>query len=145
MINHRHLLVNAKINNLIDIEQQGLEFIKFLVDQININIIEGPFVNNSTVAVILKNSHIAFNIINEPIPCGIQFDIYTWENLDIYKIMKAANKYFDIQETSSVRMLGRHECNLCLIEKIKPGWIENYLQNLELNGAQGSDIPWTGE
>jgi len=43
MIYHKHLLVNAKVKNPMNTEEQGIEFLKFLVNQIDMKIIKGPF------------------------------------------------------------------------------------------------------
>ncbi len=43
MLFHKHLLVNAKVTNPMNTEEQGIEFLKFLVDQIDMKIIKGPF------------------------------------------------------------------------------------------------------
>ena len=43
MIYHKHLLVNAKVNNAVKSEAQGIEFLTNLVEKIDMKIIKGPF------------------------------------------------------------------------------------------------------
>ncbi|MFM7852880.1 MAG: hypothetical protein ACKO96_13420, partial [Flammeovirgaceae bacterium] len=67
MILHKHLLVNAKVKNPINKEEEGLEFLKKLVDRIDMKIIKGPFASyvdaagnkGLTAIVMIETSHIA--------------------------------------------------------------------------------------
>ncbi len=85
MLFHKHLLVNAKINKPISSEEEGIDFLKSLVEKIDMKIIKGPFssyvdkVGNKglTVIVMIETSHIAFHIWDEPNPGILQFDLYT--------------------------------------------------------------------
>jgi hypothetical protein len=43
MIFHKHLLVNAKVENPINTEEQGVDFLTRLVERIDMKIIKGPF------------------------------------------------------------------------------------------------------
>jgi S-adenosylmethionine/arginine decarboxylase-like enzyme len=85
MLFHKHLLVNAKINKPISSEEEGIDFLKSLVEKIDMKIIKGPFssyvdkVGNKglTGIVMIETSHIAFHIWDEPNPGILQFDLYT--------------------------------------------------------------------
>ena len=105
MIYHKHLLVNAKVTNPMNTEEQGIEFLKFLVDQINMKIIKGPFASyvdaegnkGLTAIVVIETSHIAFHIWDEPNPGLLQFDLYTCGSLDLEKTKTILKQYFNIE------------------------------------------------
>ena len=105
MIYHKHLLVNAKVTNPMNTEEQGIEFLKFLVDQINMKIIKGPFASyvdaegnkGLTAIVMIETSHIAFHIWDEPNPGLLQFDLYTCGSLDLEKTKTILKQYFNIE------------------------------------------------
>jgi len=103
-IYHKHLLVNAKVNNPLATQEGGIEFLKNLVDQINMKIIQGPFASyvevpgnrGLTAIVMIETSHIAFHIWDEPEPALLQFDLYTCGYLDLNKVMESLRSTFDI-------------------------------------------------
>ena len=105
MIYHKHLLVNAKVTNPMNTEEQGIEFLRFLVDQINMKIIKGPFASyvdaegnkGLTAIVMIETSHIAFHIWDEPNPGLLQFDLYTCGSLDLEKTKAILKQYFNIE------------------------------------------------
>jgi S-adenosylmethionine/arginine decarboxylase-like enzyme len=105
MILHKHLLVNARVTNPMNTEEQGIEFLKFLVDQINMKIIKGPFASyvdaegnkGLTAIVMIETSHIAFHIWDEPNPGLLQFDLYTCGSLDLDKAISILKEYFTIE------------------------------------------------
>lgn len=106
MIYHKHLLINAKVKNPMNTEEQGIEFLKNLVDQINMKIIKGPFASyvdaegnkGLTAIVMIETSHIAFHIWDEADPGLIQFDLYTCGSLDLDKVMNTLKSYFTLEE-----------------------------------------------
>ena len=110
MIYHKHLLVNAKVKNPMNTEEQGIEFLKFLVNQIDMKIIKGPFASyvdadgnkGLTAVVMIETSHIAFHIWDEIDPGLVQFDLYTCGTLDLYKALGIFKQYFDVQELDYV-------------------------------------------
>mgnify|MGYP006278007053 CR=1 FL=1 len=110
MIYHKHLLINAKVNNPMNTEESGIEFLKFLVDQINMKIIKGPFASyvdvpgnrGLTAIVMIETSHIAFHIWDEPEPGLLQFDLYTCGSLDLDKALNILKSYFNIVELDYV-------------------------------------------
>ena len=110
MIYHKHLLVNAKVANPMNTEEQGIEFLKFLVDQINMKIIKGPFASyvdvpgnrGLTAIVMIETSHIAFHIWDEADPGLIQFDLYTCGSLDLDKVLSIFKDNFDVKEIDYV-------------------------------------------
>lgn len=106
VIYHKHLLVNAKVANPMNTEEQGIDFLKFLVDQINMKIIKGPFASyvdaegnkGLTAIVMIETSHIAFHIWDEPNPGLLQFDLYTCGSLDLDKVINTVKQYFTLIE-----------------------------------------------
>lgn len=104
MLFHKHLLVNANINNPMNKEQDAIDFLTHLVKSIDMKIIKGPFASyvdaegnkGLTAIVMIETSHIAFHIWDEPNPALIQFDLYTCGTLDEEKVFETLHKYFDI-------------------------------------------------
>jgi len=105
MIYHKHLLVNAKVANPMNTEEQGIYFLKFLVDQINMKIIKGPFASyvdkpgnkGLTAIVMIETSHIAFHIWDEQDPSLIQFDLYTCGKLNLPEVLAVFGETFDVK------------------------------------------------
>jgi S-adenosylmethionine/arginine decarboxylase-like enzyme len=110
MIYHKHLLVNAKVNNAVKSEAQGIEFLTNLVEKIDMKIIKGPFasyVNKEgnrglTGIVMIETSHIAFHIWDEVRPGLVQFDLYTCGQLELYKVVSIFKETFDVESLDYV-------------------------------------------
>lgn len=104
MIFHKHLLVNAKVIDPITSEEDGIEFLKDLVNRINMKIIKGPFASyvdvpgnrGLTAMVMIETSHIAFHIWDETTPSMLQFDLYTCGELDKQVVIDALNERFTV-------------------------------------------------
>ena len=104
MIYHKHLLVNAKVNNAVKSEAQGIEFLRNLVERIDMKIIQGPFasyVNKEgnrglTGIVMIETSHIAFHIWDEVRPGLVQFDLYTCGELNLDKVLGIFKETFEV-------------------------------------------------
>ncbi len=106
MIYHKHLLVNAKVNTPIRTEEQGIAFLRNLVEKIDMKIIKGPFakfVDNDaegnsglTGIVMIETSHIAFHIWDQVNPGLLQFDLYTCGKLELEKVTRLIQETFDI-------------------------------------------------
>ena len=106
MLYHKHLLVNAKVTNPINTEQQGIDFLTNLVNQIDMKIIKGPFASyvdkegnkGLTAIVMIETSHIAFHIWDEVDPGLIQFDLYTCGQLELDKVISIFKETFNVVE-----------------------------------------------
>lgn len=104
MIFHKHLLVNAKVNNPMRDEQQAIDFLSELVKRINMKIIKGPFAHyvdapgneGLTAFVMIETSHIAFHIWDTPNPAMLQFDLYTCGSLDRDEVINVMREHFDL-------------------------------------------------
>jgi S-adenosylmethionine/arginine decarboxylase-like enzyme len=105
MIFHKHLLVNAKVNNPIQNEDEAIDFLTRLVSEIDMKIIKGPFAHyvdkpgnkGLTAIVMIETSHIAFHIWDEQEPGMLQFDLYTCGSLDVEKALSILNERFSIE------------------------------------------------
>lgn len=99
------MLVNAKVLNPINKEEEAVEFLENLVNRIDMKIIKGPFASyvdksgnkGLTAIVMIETSHIAFHIWDEPNPGILQFDLYTCGSLNKYEVLDALREKFDIQ------------------------------------------------
>lgn len=104
MLFHKHLLVNAKVENPINTEEQGIDFLTRLVESIDMKIIKGPFASyvdkpgnrGLTAIVMIETSHIAFHIWDEEDPSLVQFDLYTCGKLDLAQVLLAFGETFNI-------------------------------------------------
>lgn len=104
MIFHKHLLINAKVNKPMKSEDEAIEFLKDLVDSINMKIIKGPFASyvevmgnrGLTAMVMIETSHIAFHIWDEQSPALLQFDLYTCGSLDADLVLTTIDKSFEV-------------------------------------------------
>ena len=104
MIFHKHLLVNAKVKNPINTEEEGIDFLKRLVERIDMKIIKGPFASyvdksgnkGLTAIVMIETSHIAFHIWDEEDPGLLQFDLYTCGKLNLAQVLLALGETFNI-------------------------------------------------
>lgn len=110
MLFHKHLLINAKVNNPMASEQEAIDFLTTLVDEIDMKIIKGPFAayvdkpgnEGLTAIVMIETSHIAFHIWDAEDPGHIQFDLYTCGSLDLNKVMDVFGKHFDVDSMDYV-------------------------------------------
>lgn len=104
MIYHKHLLVNAKVRNPMNSEDQAIEFLNNLVNAIDMKIIKGPFASyvdkpgnrGLTAIVMIETSHIAFHIWDEADPGLLQFDLYTCGQLDMPTVLAEFNNAFEV-------------------------------------------------
>ena len=104
MLFHKHLLINAKVNNPIKSEEEAIDFLTRLVDKIDMKIIKGPFASyvdapgnkGLTAIVMIETSHIAFHIWDETDPGTLQFDLYTCGFLNTAEVLNMLENQFDI-------------------------------------------------
>lgn len=104
MLFHKHLLINAKVKNPMNNEDMAIDFLKRLVDRIDMKIIKGPFASyvdkpgnrGLTAIVMIETSHIAFHIWDEQDPGLVQFDLYTCGKLNLPEVLVAIKEDFNI-------------------------------------------------
>lgn len=112
MIYHKHLLVNAKVNNPMKDEEEAIEFLRTLVERIDMKIIKGPFAHyvdapgneGLTAIVMIETSHIAFHIWDTPTPGMLQFDLYTCGSLDLDEVITTLTEYFKLESMDYILM-----------------------------------------
>jgi S-adenosylmethionine/arginine decarboxylase-like enzyme len=101
---HKHLLINAKIDKPFTSAYQGIDFLKELVNKIDMKIIQGPYASyvnkignrGLTAVVMIETSHIAFHIWDEKNPALIQFDLYTCGSLKVQKVLDSFIDTFEV-------------------------------------------------
>jgi S-adenosylmethionine/arginine decarboxylase-like enzyme len=106
MIFHKHLLINAKVNNPMKSEDEAIEFLTELVKAIDMKIIKGPFASyvdvegnrGLTAIVMIETSHIAFHIWDEPSPALLQFDLYTCGVLNQKAVLETIKSKFAVAQ-----------------------------------------------
>lgn len=104
MLYHKHLLINAKVKDPMKSEDEAINFLRKLVDRIDMKIIKGPFASyvdkpgnrGLTAIVMIETSHIAFHIWDEADPSLMQFDLYTCGELNLPSVLLALGEDFNI-------------------------------------------------
>ncbi len=104
MLQHKHILINARVKNPLKTPEDGVGFLTRLVYAIQMKIIKGPFASyveaegnrGLTAVVMIETSHIAFHIWDEKDPSVLQFDLYTCGELDKDLVMSCLNERFEI-------------------------------------------------
>jgi len=110
MLFHKHLLINAKIKNPMQSENEAITFLTDLVEKIDMKIIKGPFASyvdkdgnkGLTAIVMIETSHIAFHIWDETDPGLVQFDLYTCGSLNVPSVFEIFQKAFDVESLDYV-------------------------------------------
>lgn len=105
-IEHKHILINARVNNSLANPDDAVAFLEDLVDRVGMKILMGPHAtyvdapgNRGTTAIVgIETSHIAFHIWDEEQPARLQFDLYTCGALDVDVVIDAVDEQFDIVE-----------------------------------------------
>ena len=91
LLQHKHLLIRAEVNDPIKDEKELKKWLKQLVKIIDMKIVKGPYasyVNKKgnkgvTGFVMIETSHIAIHIWDEPDPALVQFDVYSCADFDV--------------------------------------------------------------
>lgn len=97
ILQHKHLIVRAEINNPPTCEEQINEWMRSLVENIGMKIFMGPFSKYShmegnrglTSVCIIETSHIAMHVWDEVSPGLMQLDVYTCSQLDVDDVFEA--------------------------------------------------------
>ena len=101
VLEHKHLIVRAELNNppysVYDIK----EWMEKLVKQIDMNILMGPYAVYSdmegnkglTAVTIIETSHIALHVWDEVEPALMQLDVYTCSKLNIEDVFEAIKEF----------------------------------------------------
>jgi S-adenosylmethionine/arginine decarboxylase-like enzyme len=92
---HNHLLLNGSATRPPKDEALTIEWMRQLVESIDMKVIQGPFASyvtkegnrGLTAVVMIETSHIALHVWDETDPAFIQFDLYTCSTLPIRKVI----------------------------------------------------------
>ena len=97
VLEHKHLIVRAELNEPPYSPNEIKNWMKYLVDKIGMNILMGPYAVYSemegnaglTAVTIIETSHIALHVWDEVKPALMQLDVYTCSTLDINDVFEA--------------------------------------------------------
>lgn len=103
-IEHKHILINARITDPLDTYQQAIDFLDDLVESIGMKKLMGPLAsyvstpgNQGVTAIVgIETSHIAFHIWDEEMPARLQFDLYTCGPLDKDIVINKVKERFGV-------------------------------------------------
>jgi S-adenosylmethionine/arginine decarboxylase-like enzyme len=103
---HNHILLNGYVTNPPVNEEETIAWMKQLVSDIDMKIIQGPYasyVNKEgnrglTATVMIETSHIALHVWDEEQPALIQFDLYTCSTLPVPTVIDSINKYMGLEK-----------------------------------------------
>jgi len=103
---HNHILLNGYVTNPPINEEETIAWMKQLVSDIDMKIIQGPYasyVNKEgnrglTATVMIETSHIALHVWDEEQPALIQFDLYTCSTLPVPTVIDSINKYMGLEK-----------------------------------------------
>jgi S-adenosylmethionine/arginine decarboxylase-like enzyme len=103
---HNHILLNGYVTNPPTNEEETIAWMKQLVSDIDMKIIQGPYasyVNKEgnrglTATVMIETSHIALHVWDEEQPALIQFDLYTCSTLPVPTVIDSVNKYMGLEK-----------------------------------------------
>jgi len=107
---HNHLLVNGYSLMPPTDEGKTIEWMKNLVESIDMKIIQGPFASyvskegnrGLTAIVMIETSHIAMHVWDEEDPAFVQFDLYTCSTLPVEKVLKDLEDTFGLHNYQSM-------------------------------------------
>ena len=103
-VEHKHILINAKVNNSLGSTEDAVSFLKDLVERVGMKILMGPHAtyvdtpgNKGVTAIVgIETSHIAFHVWDEEVPARLQFDLYTCGSLDKNVVIEAVKERFEL-------------------------------------------------
>lgn len=101
ILEHKHLIVRAELNNPPKCAEAIQDWMKSLVDQIGMKILMGPYAVYSdmvgnrglTAVTIIETSHIAMHVWDECEPAMMQLDVYTCSTLNIQDVFAAIQTF----------------------------------------------------
>jgi S-adenosylmethionine/arginine decarboxylase-like enzyme len=103
-VEHKHILINARVNNSLGSTEDAVSFLKDLVEKVGMKILMGPHAtyvdtpgNKGVTAIVgIETSHIAFHVWDEESPARLQFDLYTCGSLDKDVVIEAVKERFEL-------------------------------------------------
>lgn len=117
---HNHLLLNARVKNPPQDTDVTREWLKTLVKEIGMKIVQGPFASyvdvpgnrGITAAVMIETSHIAFHVWDEEDPALLQFDLYTCSTLPVPRVIEMIDEFMTIESHKYLVYEREHGFNL---------------------------------
>lgn len=105
LLEHKHLIVRAELNNPPKCVDTINVWMKDLVERIDMNILMGPYavysnmVGNQglTAVTIIETSHIALHVWDEVDPALMQLDVYTCSTLNIDDVFNAIEDFTPVR------------------------------------------------
>ena len=101
ILEHKHLIVRAELLNPPKCAESIQDWMKKLVETIDMKILMGPYAVYSdmvgnrglTAVTIIETSHIAMHVWDEVEPALMQLDVYTCSTLNIEDVFKAIEEF----------------------------------------------------
>jgi S-adenosylmethionine/arginine decarboxylase-like enzyme len=101
VLEHKHLIIRAELNNPPKDPESIKEWMARLVDSIGMKILMGPYsvyspmVGNQglTAVTIIETSHIAMHVWDECTPALCELDVYTCSKLDPKSVFDAISEF----------------------------------------------------
>lgn len=101
VLEHKHLIIRAELNNPPKCVEAIQDWMRNLVDAIDMKILMGPYavysdmVGNQglTAVTIIETSHIAMHVWDEVEPALMQLDVYTCSTLNIDDVFNAIEPF----------------------------------------------------
>lgn len=95
MLVHKHMIVRAEVKKPLTCVKKAEEWMKSLVEKINMKIVSGPHIayvdkpgnRGLTGIVIIETSHCAIHVWDEANPSLVQLDVYTCSHLEIDTVL----------------------------------------------------------
>lgn len=101
---HNQIILNGYVNKPFKNTDAAIEWLKELVNKIDMKIVQGPYSSyvdvpgnrGITAMVMIETSHIAFHIWDEEDPALLQFDLYTCSTLDANLVLDEIKQVMDL-------------------------------------------------
>lgn len=101
LLEHKHLIVRAELNNPPKCTSSINLWMGDLVDRIGMKVLMGPYSVYSnmegnqglTAVTIIETSHIAMHVWDEVSPALMQLDVYTCSSLNIADVFEALEQF----------------------------------------------------
>jgi len=117
---HNHILINGRVNYPPQDIDQTIQWLRDLVDSIDMKIVQGPFASyvdkqgnrGLTAAVMIETSHIAFHVWDEETPALLQFDLYTCSTLPVPTVLRMIDEFMEFESYKYVVYERANEFNV---------------------------------
>jgi S-adenosylmethionine/arginine decarboxylase-like enzyme len=104
ILEHKHLIIRAELKNPPKCAEAIQDWMKLLVDKIDMKILMGPYavysdmVGNQglTAVTIIETSHIAMHVWDEVDPALMQLDVYTCSKLNVDDVFLALSDFMPV-------------------------------------------------